>query len=143
MAEELRIAERPSLRRPILICAFRGWNDGGQGASMANGFLSRSWHAEKFASIDSESFFDFQSTRPHVTLVEGTVRRIDWPENVFEVPETICGMVVPELMISRLPEPPRIPWKSSARFCEMPPPPPLAPCEMKDGEVTVMKPLMG
>src|SRR5207248_9132081 len=60
---------------------FRGWNDGGQGASMANGFLSRSWHAEKFASIDSESFFDFQSTRPHVTLVEGTVRRIDWPED--------------------------------------------------------------
>ena len=35
MADELRIAERPSLRRPILICAFRGWNDGGQGASLA------------------------------------------------------------------------------------------------------------
>jgi len=81
---ELIVSSRPELRRPLLVAAFRGWNDGGQGASMANAFLSRTWHAEKFASIDSEQFFDFQSTRPHVTLVEGTVRRIDWPENVFE-----------------------------------------------------------
>jgi proteasome assembly chaperone (PAC2) family protein len=82
--EELDLERRPQLTRPVLVASFRGWNDGGQGASMANAFLSRTWHAEKFASIDSEQFFDFQSTRPHVTLVEGTVRRIDWPENVFE-----------------------------------------------------------
>jgi len=81
---ELDLERRPQLTRPVLVASFRGWNDGGQGASMANAFLSRSWHAEKFASIDSEQFFDFQSTRPHVTLVEGSVRRIDWPENVFE-----------------------------------------------------------
>src|SRR6266576_2929111 len=82
--EELDLEHRPQLTRPVLVASFRGWNDGGQGASMANAFLSRSWQAEKFASIDSEQFFDFQSTRPHVTLVEGTVRRIDWPENIFE-----------------------------------------------------------
>src|SRR5438034_1695295 len=82
--DDLEVERRPQLTRPVMVASFRGWNDGGQGASMANGFLSRSWHAEKFASIDSEQFFDFQSTRPHVTLVEGTVRRIDWPENVFE-----------------------------------------------------------
>src|SRR4029453_9435904 len=79
MAEELRISERPSLRRPILICAFRGWNDGGQGASMAASFLSQSLGAERFAEIDPEEFFDFQVTRPHVSLVEGTTRRVDWP----------------------------------------------------------------
>jgi predicted ATP-grasp superfamily ATP-dependent carboligase len=83
MAEELRIVERPSLRRPILICAFRGWNDGGQGASLAAGFLARSWGAERFADIDPEEFFDFQVTRPHVSLVEGTTRRVDWPETTF------------------------------------------------------------
>jgi proteasome assembly chaperone (PAC2) family protein len=82
--DELEVERRPQLTRPVLVASFRGWNDGGQGASMANGFLSRTWRAEKFASIDSENFFDFQSTRPHVTLVEGSVRRIDWPENVFE-----------------------------------------------------------
>jgi predicted ATP-grasp superfamily ATP-dependent carboligase len=83
MADELRIAERPSLQRPILICAFRGWNDGGQGASLAVGFLARSWGAERFADIDPEEFFDFQVTRPHVSLVEGATRRIDWPETSF------------------------------------------------------------
>src|SRR5438045_3875035 len=82
--EELDVQRRPQLTRPVLVASFRGWNDGGQGASMANAYLSRVWHGEKFASIDSEQFFDFQSTRPHVTLVEGMVRRIDWPENVFE-----------------------------------------------------------
>ena len=30
---ELRIVGRPALRRPVLVAAFRGWNDGGQGAT--------------------------------------------------------------------------------------------------------------
>ena len=83
MADELRIHDRPSLRRPVLIAAFRGWNDGGQGASLAGGFLAKSWQAERFAEIDPEDFYDFSSTRPHVTLVDGITRRIDWPENAF------------------------------------------------------------
>ena len=81
---ELQVEQRPVLTRAVLVASFRGWNDGGQGASMASAFLSRTWRAEQFASIDPESFFDFQSTRPHVSLVEGTVRKIDWPENVFQ-----------------------------------------------------------
>src|SRR5919106_5568457 len=81
--DELRIATRPTLRRPVLITAFRGWNDGGQGASLAAGFLARSWGAEQFADIDPEEFFDFQVTRPHVSLVDGTTRRIEWPETTF------------------------------------------------------------
>ena len=83
MADELRIHDRPSLRRPVLIAAFRGWNDGGQGASLAGGFLAKSWQADRFAEIDPEDFYDFSSTRPHVTLVDGITRRIDWPENAF------------------------------------------------------------
>jgi heme A synthase len=43
-AEDLRAAD---LRGPILICAFRGWNDGGQGASLAADFLAQSWKAER------------------------------------------------------------------------------------------------
>ena len=40
MADELRINERPDLESPVLISAFRGWNDGGQGASLAAGYLA-------------------------------------------------------------------------------------------------------
>jgi len=83
VAEELRIASRPTLERPILIAAFRGWNDGGQGASLATGYLAKLWEAKRFAEIDPENFFDFQATRPHVSLEEGLTRRIDWPSTVF------------------------------------------------------------
>ena len=84
MARELRIHERPSsLERPVLIGAFRGWNDGGQAATLAAGYLAKLWGARKFADIDPELFVDFQATRPHVSLEEGRTRKIDWPENTF------------------------------------------------------------
>jgi proteasome assembly chaperone (PAC2) family protein len=67
----------------VLIAAFRGWNDGGQGASLAAGFLARQWDAERIAELDPEEFFDFQATRPQVKLVDGLTRQIDWPETAF------------------------------------------------------------
>ncbi len=66
-----------------MVAAFRGWNDGAQGASLACGFLARAWSARRFGDIDPEEFYDFQATRPHVALVDGVTRRIDWPENAF------------------------------------------------------------
>jgi predicted ATP-grasp superfamily ATP-dependent carboligase len=81
MTDELRISARPTLQRPVLIAAFRGWNDGGQGASLAGAYLARQWQAKQFAEIDPEEFFDFQATRPTVRLDEGLTRRLDWPEN--------------------------------------------------------------
>jgi proteasome assembly chaperone (PAC2) family protein len=66
-----------------MIAAFRGWNDGGQGASLAAGYLAKTWHATRFGDLDPEEFYDFQATRPHVSLVDGLTRRIDWPENAF------------------------------------------------------------
>ena len=41
------------------------------------------WEAARFADIDPENFFDFQATRPHVSLVDGLTRQIDWPDNAF------------------------------------------------------------
>src|SRR4051794_1981487 len=82
MTDELRIDERPQLERPVLVAAFRGWNDGGQGASLAGAYLAEAWAAEQFADLDPEEFYDFQATRPLIALDEGK-RRVDWPENVF------------------------------------------------------------
>jgi predicted ATP-grasp superfamily ATP-dependent carboligase len=67
----------------VLVGAFRGWNDGAQGASLATSFLAQAWEARRFANIDPEEFYDFQATRPHVALEDGITRRIDWPETVF------------------------------------------------------------
>ena len=83
MSDELHVDHTPELDRPVMIAAFRGWNDGAQGASLAGGYLAKTWNAQQFATIEPETFFDFQDTRPMVSLVDGITRRIDWPENSF------------------------------------------------------------
>jgi predicted ATP-grasp superfamily ATP-dependent carboligase len=83
MAEELRIHSRPELEKPVLLAAFRGWNDGAQAASLAAGYLAKTWDAVQCALFDPEDFFDFQATRPHVSLEDGLTRRIEWPETGF------------------------------------------------------------
>jgi len=83
MSEELQIERAPQLTKPVMITAFRGWNDGGQGASLAAGYLAKAWQAARFADIDPEEFYDFQVARPHVSLVDGVTRKLDWPENAF------------------------------------------------------------
>ncbi|HKT44347.1 MAG TPA: PAC2 family protein [Gaiellaceae bacterium] len=80
---ELNVSFRPELERPVLIAAFRGWNDGGQGASLGAAYLAKQWGAARFAEIEPEGFFDFQAVRPHVSLVDGETRKIDWPDNGF------------------------------------------------------------
>src|ERR1051326_6966693 len=80
---ELTLSSRPELRRPVLVAAFRGWNDGGQGASLAGGYLAKQWAAARFGEIDPEGFFASPSPRPPVSLVEGLTRRLDWPDNGF------------------------------------------------------------
>jgi proteasome assembly chaperone (PAC2) family protein len=70
---------RPTLRKPVMVCAFNGWNDAGEAASAAVSFIRGSFDAEEFASIDPEEFFDFTAVRPTVRLTEGITREIDWP----------------------------------------------------------------
>ena len=71
----------PHLRSPILVCAFRGWNDAAAAASTALASVVNSLDGQLIARIDPEEYFDFQSTRPTITFDEGQTRRIDWPEN--------------------------------------------------------------
>lgn len=73
----------PELERPILIAGFTGWNDAAEAASTSISTLESSWQANKFGSFDAEEFFDFQTTRPEVKLVEGVTREIEWPENTL------------------------------------------------------------
>src|SRR5947199_1315590 len=80
---ELIVSSRPELSRPVLIAAFRGWNDGGKGATLGGSYLAKEWGAESFAEIDSENFYDFQAVRPNVSLEDGLTRTIEWPSNTF------------------------------------------------------------
>jgi len=76
----------PHLRSPVMVCAFRGWNDAAAAASTALTAVAGSLDAQLVAQVDPEEYFDFQSTRPTITMDEGQTRRIEWPENnVFAV----------------------------------------------------------
>ena len=79
----LRWSARPRLRRPIMLCAFEGWNDAGDAASFATRYLGERWGTRPFADVDPEEHFDFTSTRPRVQLVDGHQREIVWPTVEF------------------------------------------------------------
>ena len=67
------------LRAPALVCAFQGWNDAGDAASSAVAFLASSLQASRFARVESEEFFDFQSNRPCIRFTDAGKREISWP----------------------------------------------------------------
>jgi len=77
----IQYEEDMELRNPVLVVAFRGWNDAGDAASFAALHLGRVWDARKLASIDPEEFYDFQAVRPQVRLADGITREIQWPTN--------------------------------------------------------------
>src|SRR5258706_12041195 len=67
------------LRSPALVCAFKGWNDAADAASSALTFVGSALEASRFAHIDAEEFFDFQTTRPRIKLTDGRMREVTWP----------------------------------------------------------------
>jgi predicted ATP-grasp superfamily ATP-dependent carboligase len=77
--------ERPELRAPVMVCAFKGWNDAGEAASAALSYIRGSFESREVGGIDPEEFYDFTAVRPTVKLVEGSTRKIEWPENSFSV----------------------------------------------------------
>jgi predicted ATP-grasp superfamily ATP-dependent carboligase len=76
-------SQRPELKRPVMVCAFKGWNDAGEAASAAVGFMRDHFESFDVARIEPEEYFDFTAVRPTVRLAEGRTREIEWPGNVF------------------------------------------------------------
>ncbi|MCL2533632.1 MAG: PAC2 family protein [Nocardiaceae bacterium] len=78
-------AEVPTLRDPVLIAAFEGWNDAGDAASGAVEHLELTWDAEPLAELDSEDYYDYQVNRPMIRQVDGVTREIVWPTTQLSV----------------------------------------------------------
>lgn len=74
-----RATDAPSLRHPVLITAFAGWNDAGEAATTALATLRRALEPAPLAELDAEEFFDFQVARPIVRLDKDGQRVIEWP----------------------------------------------------------------
>jgi proteasome assembly chaperone (PAC2) family protein len=100
------------LRAPAIICAFSGWNDAGDAASAALTFIGESLGAERFARIDPEDFYDFQSTRPQIAFTDDRKREITWPG--IEIYAARVPRAPRDLILVQGPEP-SMRWRS---FCQ-------------------------
>jgi hypothetical protein len=68
------------LGRKVLVAAFDGWNDAGEAASAAVAHLRESGAYEPVFSVDPELYFDYQYTRPQVSVDSDGRRVLSWPE---------------------------------------------------------------
>jgi proteasome assembly chaperone (PAC2) family protein len=78
-------ADWPVLTDPVLVAGFEGWNDAGDAASGAIEHLELVWQAEALTELDPDDYYDFQVSRPTVSLVDGVSRRISWPTTRFSI----------------------------------------------------------
>ena len=108
--EHVKWSSRPTLRSPVLIAAFTGWNDAGDAASSAVRHLIETWRAEHVASLDPEEFYDFGTTRPLVRLSDGVTREIVWPSNELWAASTPGGDVL--LLLGTEPQ---LKWRTFCR----------------------------
>jgi proteasome assembly chaperone (PAC2) family protein len=81
-----------------MLIAFSGWNDGAEAASSAIEHLLSAWQSSNddvvpvlIAQVDSEEFYDYQVTRPHVRINESSQREITWPGT------QIFGLSIPSM----------------------------------------------
>ena len=104
--------DHPELRRPVLVAGFTGWNDAANSASDAVEWLAANLGGTVFARIDPERHYDFQTTRPQVTVRDGVTESITWPQNLFSAVTTTDSPH--DLIILRGVEP-NFGWKG---FCD-------------------------
>jgi len=105
--EHVEWSEHPVLQDAVLLAAFTGWNDAGDAATEAVGYLTRRYDCQRIATIDPEYFYDFASVRPSVRL-EGDERRIDWPVNEVRLGELDDGRP----LVTVLGIEPRLRWRT-------------------------------
>ena len=110
MAPGVEWLEENSLRDPVAVLAFEGWNDASDAASRVLYYLMENYDVTPLARIDLENYISYQESRPLVTL-EGRVRNIRWPTVGF------FGLAIPDHshdLVLVLGEEPHLRWR---RFC--------------------------
>jgi proteasome assembly chaperone (PAC2) family protein len=95
----------------VLIVALEGWNDAGDAASECARMVIDHFDLEPLLSIDPEEYFDFQLTRPLVSLESDGSRMLNWPDvTLFGNPGS--DKAAPLVLLGQ--EPSRL-WRSFAQ----------------------------
>lgn len=73
----------------VLVVAFEGWNDAGDAASGALRLVKDAREFVPLFAVDAEQYYDFQYTRPMLSIGEDGKRSLSWPgTQIFGPAET-------------------------------------------------------
>ena len=81
--EDVIYSENPDLNKPCVVIGFEGWPNAGEVSSYALQYLIDNLKAKRFASIQTESFYQFSSLRPMAVIKEGRLIELKSPANDF------------------------------------------------------------
>lgn len=95
-----------ALRHPVVIAAFEGWNDAADAATEVINHLAQTHPTELAWELDSEDYYDFQTTRPRIELTEEG-RQLQWPSTRL----SICHLTHRDAVLVAGPEP-NLRWRS-------------------------------
>lgn len=73
------------LVEPVMVAAFDGWNDAGEAASGVIDHLASVWSADHLLALEPDDYYDFQVSRPRVTMADGESKGLTWPGTHFSV----------------------------------------------------------
>jgi proteasome assembly chaperone (PAC2) family protein len=90
-AQGIEYLSRPRLERPLLIAGFGGWGDVLKVSTGFADYLIRHFRAEKFATLNPDLFFRYDETRPHVNIVNGTLKELTFSDSALYAAHTGQG----------------------------------------------------
>ncbi|NBX23896.1 MAG: PAC2 family protein, partial [Microbacteriaceae bacterium] len=70
----------------VLVVAFEGWNDAGDAASTAVTTIQENVSTTPLLVMESETYYDYQYSRPLATFDSDGNRDIHWPTTTFYGP---------------------------------------------------------
>ena len=95
---------------PVLVTAFDGWTDAGEGGTTAAQSLRDAYEPVRLGSFPSDALFDYRDRRPTLAIDRGRLGTPDWPEVVVELLTPPSG---PSLVLVGGPEP-DLKWRTVA-----------------------------
>lgn len=84
----IQIDKPPQLRNPVLIAAFEGWGNALNVASAMVDYIIRKCNADRFAQLDSDTFYRYDEQRPYVDIEEGVLHSLSTPGGSFYAAHT-------------------------------------------------------
>lgn len=106
---DMNVYDVPDWHDPILVAAFGGWGDASSVATSAASYFTQGRSVTRAAELDVEDYLILSENRPHVRLIEGAQRRVQWPAltiiGAVGAPRDVAVLLGPE---------PQLKWRTFA-----------------------------